>query len=87
MTLDFETIEKTYRENQIKEDDFEFLKKMLFEEKSKFEVPREQKKFAKEFSSGVISQNEYSYLVFEYITIHYVDEYGKKFKTEIKEEK
>jgi len=70
---------------QISEDDYNFLLRMMFEEsESKFEVSEENQKYANEFFDGVYSDTEYSFLVFEKIKLFYVDEFGKKHKTEVK---
>ena len=72
-------------EGQITKDDYEFLKHMMFEgAESEFVVEPENEEFSYEFYEGVSGETEYSFLVFEGISLRYVDEYGKKHKTEIK---
>ena len=40
--------------------------------------------FAEQFVDGVTSDTEYSFLVFQGIELHYIDEYGVKHATNIK---
>jgi hypothetical protein len=79
-------LRKHLRENQITEDDYQFLMRMMFEEgTSTFEVPKENEKYADEFIEGVRSDAEYSFLVFQGCKLFYYDEFGQKHKTEINE--
>lgn len=86
-------------EKQITEDDFNFLKRLMFEEyeencdececdtcecgNSPFEIPKEHEKYANEFHNGVTSNTEYSFLVFEGVSLYYIDEFGKKHNTSL----
>lgn len=84
IVLDQETLEKSFKEEQITEDDYNFLIAVMFiydEDESELNL---DVNYVDEFYDGVCSDNEYSFLVFEGLTLTYVDENGKKHKTEIK---
>jgi len=86
--LEEDRICDAFKENQITEDDYRFLCRMMFEELyeeiEEFEVSPENEDYANEFYDGVRSDTEYSFLVFEGVELFYVDEFGKKHKTTIK---
>jgi hypothetical protein len=94
--LDRETIYKTYEENQITKDDYYFLMRIMFEEyeeeedmespnpkEPKFKVDKKDKEYANEFFEGVRSETEYSFLVFEGLSLKYVDENGEKHDADV----
>ena len=84
LCLDSTTLKKAFGENQITEDDYNFLKETMFEggSVSSF-TSSEDKEWTYEFSEGVRSEAEYSFLVFEGCDIKYVDEWGEKHNCEI----
>jgi len=85
VVLDEEYLYDSFKENQITEDDYNFLLRLMFKgKKSTYVISPENEKYANEFAYGVQSDNEYSFLVFEGLDLKYVDEHGKKHKTEIK---
>jgi len=79
-------LENHFKEGQITEDDYNFLLALLFdwETKSTFVIEPENEEYSHEFSEGVRSETEYSFLSFEGIDLQYVDEFGKKHKAVIK---
>ena len=82
--LDEYKLKNHLAEEQITENDYEFLIKMMFNKDSKFVVPEENVEFAHEFSDGVRADTEYSFLVFEGLELFYIDEYGKQHETIVK---
>ena len=84
LMLQKEDIKKCFKEKQISEDDYNFLCRMMFQDKqSDFLVPINYESYAYEFYEGVRADTEYSFLVFEGCDLRYIDEYGKKHKTRI----
>lgn len=93
--LNSETIYKVYEENQITKDDYYFLMRMMFEgyeeedmespnpKEPKFKVSRKDEDFANEFFDGVRAETEYSFLVFDGLSLKYVDENGEKHKVDV----
>ena len=86
--LNLEDLDSFLEEKQITEDDYQFLKKMMFEEwdendedNSTFIVEPENLKHSQEFYDGVMADTEYSFLVFEGIYLQYVDENNVKHET------
>lgn len=83
-----------FKEKQITKEEYCFLNRMMFEEydeegdesdeQYKFEIPKENEKYADEFHDGVRSGTEYSFLVFQGVDLIYVDEFGIEHKTRIK---
>lgn len=73
-----------FKEGQINEDDYEFLKAMMFDgSNSAFKIENGNEDFADEFFEGVRSDTEYSFLVFEGCDLFYIDEFGESHETEI----
>lgn len=84
-----EDIISFFDEKQITKDEYLFLMRTLFEyrpnkEWSDYFKTDEENSYADEFYEGVRSNTEYSFLVFEYVKLKYVDEYGNKIKAKIK---
>ena len=83
---------KHFKEGQITEDDYKFLSRLMFESYNQdpeedeivYHIEKAHEDYANEFSDGVRAEAEYSFLVFEYVDLQYIDENGKKHKTEIK---
>jgi hypothetical protein len=72
---------KHFNEGQISEDDHNFLSKLMFEESEvEFEISEDDESYSMEFMRGVRGMNEYSFLIFEGLDLHYVDEFGKNMK-------
>lgn len=76
-------------ENQITEDDYNFLVRMMFvedydDEEFLFKVPVVHEKHADEFFDGVRAETEYSFLVFQGLDLYYIDEFGEEHETIIK---
>ena len=81
-------IEEAFNEKQISQDDFEFLKKTMFEDDWYDEEKDEEvDDYMTEFAEGVRSDAEYSFLVFEGVDLYYIDEYNKKHENVNKKEK
>jgi hypothetical protein len=81
-------IRKCYEEKQISQDDFEFLKKTMFEDGwQNEETGEEVDDYMTEFADGVSSDTEYSFLVFEGVDLYFIDEYNKKHETVFEKEK
>lgn len=78
-----EHLGKHWDAEQITEDDYGFLLRMMYEEDSEFEVPAENEAFAGEFRYGVRGETEYSFLVFQGCDLYYVDEFGEEHATGI----
>jgi hypothetical protein len=49
----------------------------------KFKVDKKDKEYANEFFEGVRSETEYSFLVFEGLSLKYVDENGEKHDADV----
>ncbi len=81
-----------FKEKQITEDDYNFLTALMFEEYNYDDDDEEKNvsyfkdndEYAGEFFEGVRGETEYSFLVFEGVTLKYVDEDGVKHNTKIK---
>lgn len=65
-------------EGQLNQEDYDFLKKIMFH--SGEEGDDDMRGY---FSECIRSEAEYSFLVFESVSLYYYDENGVKFKTEI----
>lgn len=75
-------IRKCYEEKQISQDDFEFLKKTMFEDGwQNEETGEEVDDYMIQFAEGVRSDVEYSFLVFKGVDLYYIDENNKKHET------
>ena len=82
---------ESYQEGQITKDDYLFLERMMNEYyedgdgdgEGEFIVSADDEDYASEFYEGVRGETEYSFLVFEGITLSYYDEYGVKHETKI----
>lgn len=77
ISLDMENLDSFLKEKQITKDEFDFLEITLFHEINEDE-------YLAEFSEGVRSETEYSFLVFEGVDLYYIDEFGIKNKTKFK---
>lgn len=92
--LEDEDIYGNYKEGRITEDDYKFLGTLMFdgwedeeaEEGEEYKLEAENDDHTYEFFEGVRAEAEYSFLVFEGVTLKYVNEYGEKFNTEIIED-
>ncbi len=98
--LEEDRLDDFLKEKQITKDDYKFLSETMFDnfdfcddedieiEEDRFKhcyfKTKEEQKFASEFYEGVRSDTEYSFLVFEYVELFYVDEDGIKHETEFK---
>jgi hypothetical protein len=99
--LDKNVIYQCWKEKQVSEEDYAFLKRMMFDcdeydeddeddepdDEPVFFVSEKCKLYADEFSDGVTSDTEYSFLVFEGAELFYIDEFGTKKKTKFKKQK
>jgi hypothetical protein len=76
-----------HEEGQITSEEYNFLMRTAFEEdldeEDELFKTEQENEWANEFSDGVRAEAEYSFLVFEGVDLEYVDEYGKKHKTQI----
>ena len=80
--LNEETIKSCFKEeNQITEDDYNFLIRTMFEENNYFKGDKENN-YANEFYEGVIEELGYNFLVFEGVKLTYTDEHNVVFDTE-----
>lgn len=78
-----DVINKCLLENQINEEEYDFLMRIMFGDKnSKFLVPIEHLTFSNEFYKEVISYINDSYLFFLTINLVYVNENGVHLNTE-----
>ncbi len=75
--LTCERLKTHFEENQITKEEYELLLKVF--QGNADETETEQ--YLYEFEEGIRSECHYSFLVFQGVTLTYVDEYGEKFKT------
>lgn len=81
--LNEETIESCFKEeNQITEDDYNFLMRTMFLEGNNYFRSDEENDYADEFYGGVMEELDYSFLVFEGLKLTYTDEHNVVFDTE-----
>lgn len=88
ITLNRNDIYKHFQEKQITQDDYDFLMATMFEgENDDYFKPENDiekntvEKYACEFWEGVRAEAEYSFLVFQGVSLTYTDEYGEEHKT------
>ena len=80
--LNEETIESCFKkENQITEDDYNFLMRTMFSEENNYFKTDEENNYADEFYEGVIEELGYDFLVFEDVKLIYTDEHNVIFDT------
>ena len=86
LQLSEEDLRKCFLENQICREEYNFLKRMMFEDEGEeaFMIFDNDEDYADEFADGVRSESEYSFLVFQGLDLVYFDEFGKKHKAEVK---
>lgn len=75
-----------FEQGQLTQEEYDFLKCTMFNDNSGSTFnPSEGDldEYLYDFCEGVRGDAEYSFLVFEGITLEYVDEYGEVFQTEI----
>lgn len=81
--LNEETIESCFKEeNQITEDDYNFLMRTMFSEENNYFKSDKENDYADEFYGGVMEELDYSFLVFEDVKLTYTDEHNVVFDTE-----
>ena len=81
--LNEETIESCFKEeNQITEDDYNFLMRTMFSEENNYFKSDKENDYADEFYEGVIEELDYNFLVFEDVKLTYTDEHNVVFDTE-----
>jgi hypothetical protein len=87
--------EKFYDEKQLTKNDYDFLRTLMFEidfESEEFQldntfkIEEKDEDYAYEFFEGVRGQAEYSFLVFQGVTLYYYDEYGVEHETYFEKE-
>jgi len=83
LILDEETIKKAYKEKQINAKDMSLLLKLMFEPDYD-DDQEEEDQYAQEFFEGVRSDSEYTFLVFQGVSLYYINEYGETQQTNIK---
>ena len=76
-----------FQENQITEDDYNFLKAVMFDdwdedEEDGEETDNKYKEYESFFADCIQAEAEYSFLVFEGVDLYYYDENGVKHNTE-----
>ncbi len=76
ISLTHRDLEVAYKEGQLREEDYEFLKTAMFGDEE-----YEDDGFIYEFYEGVRSEMGSSFLVFQSAELFYSDEYGKKHPT------
>lgn len=83
--LEEKKIEAIYKEGQLTEDDYNFLRRTLFAERedNDYFKTEQENDWADEFFEGVISYVEYSFLTFQGVDLMYVDETGRELGTQI----
>lgn len=85
--LERQRMRQHVNEEQISKEDMEFLERVMFiehfddDELCAVFKSEEEIDFAAEFYDGVRAMSEYSFLVFEGVSLYYIDEYGNKFNT------
>lgn len=89
IVLNKERIWNSFQEGQITEDDYFFLRKFMFEydeddeddeeyvNSKMFKLEPENENYSHEFYYGVMAEAEYSFLVFQGLSLIYHDEYGE----------
>ena len=81
--LNEETIESCFKEeNQITEDDYNFLMRTMFSEENNYFKSDKENDYADEFYEGVMEELDYSFLVFEGVKLTYTDKHNVVFDTE-----
>ena len=81
--LNEEVIELCFKkENQITEDDYNFLMRTMFSEDNNYFKSDKENNYADEFYEGVIEELGYHFLVFEDVKLTYTDEHNVVFDTE-----
>ena len=81
--LNEETIESCFKkENQITEDDYNFLMRTMFSEENNYFKTDEENNYADEFYEGVMEELGDNFLVFEDVKLIYTDEHNVVFDTE-----
>lgn len=81
--LNEETVELCFKEeNQITEDDYNFLMRTMFSEENNYFKSDRENDYADEFYEGVMEELDYSFLVFEGVKLTYTDEHNVVFDTE-----
>ena len=81
--LNEETVELCFKEeNQITEDDYNFLMRTMFSEENNYFKSDRENDYADEFYDGVMEELDYSFLVFEGVKLTYTDEHNVVFDTE-----
>lgn len=85
--LSGDRIYEHFEENQITEDDYNFLKTVMFEywdedEEDGEETDNKYKEYESFFADCIQADAEYSFLVFEGVDLYYYDENGVKHNTE-----
>lgn len=86
IVLEQDRLLKHFQEGQLTQGDYDFLKFAMFSDDSgsTFNPSEEDiENYLYDFCEGVQSITEYSFLVFQGITLEYVDGYGEVFQTEI----
>lgn len=84
--LERDRLKKHFEQGQLTQEEYDFLKFAMFSDDSgsTFNPSEEDvENYLYDFCEGVRGETEYSFLVFEGITLEYVDEYGEVFQTEI----
>lgn len=86
MSLNYETVESSFKRKLITKNDKEFLLRMMFEDESSFIISDEDDDngYVFELSEGVKAEVEYSFLTLQSLDLYYYDEDGKRNKTKIK---
>ena len=80
--LNEKTIESCFKkENQITEDDYNFLMRTMFSEENNYFKNDAENNYADEFYEGVIEELGYDFLVFEDVKLIYTDEHNVVFDT------
>ena len=75
------------KEKQLTQEEYDFLYRIMFDDDSRkdttFKISENEIEFADEFYEGISGETDYSFLVFQGVTLSYFDEYGVKHKTKI----
>ena len=80
--LNEKTIESCFKkENQITEDDYNFLMRTMFSEENNYFKTDEENNYADEFYEGVMEELGDNFLVFEDVKLIYTDEHNVIFDT------
>lgn len=85
IVLKGDILENVLSEEQITKDDYHFLNTFMYEDSNEgtFFIEPENEKYRYEFSEGVRGEAQYSFLVFQGISLKYVDENNIKYDVEI----